>query len=75
MLSFEKISSSVQIFLNDHMSPMFALLFQFVIVGTGVLTLFAILGLVLVFMERKVSAYMQIRIANKVSTPVPTITN
>ncbi len=44
------------------MSPAFALLSQFVIVGLGVLTLFAILGLVLVFMERKVSAYMQIRV-------------
>ena len=62
MFSFEKIASSVQMFLNQHLSPLFALLFQFVIVGTGVLTLFAILGLVLVFMERKVSAYMQIRV-------------
>ena len=49
-------------FLNEHLSPVFALLFQFVLVGIGVLTLFAILGLVLVFMERKVSAYMQIRV-------------
>jgi NADH-quinone oxidoreductase subunit H len=32
------------------------------IVGIFVLTLFAVLGLVLVFMERKVSAYMQIRL-------------
>ena len=49
-------------FLSDHMSPMFALLTQFVLVGMGVLTLFAVLGLVLVFMERKVSAFMQIRV-------------
>lgn len=62
MFSFENITSSVQSFLGNHMSPAFALLSQFVIVGLGVLTLFAILGLVLVFMERKVSAYMQIRV-------------
>ena len=49
-------------FLNEHLPPVLALLSQFVIVGTGILTLFAILGLVLVFMERKVSAYMQIRV-------------
>jgi NADH-quinone oxidoreductase subunit H len=33
-----------------------------VIVGVGVIGLFAVLGLVLVIMERKVSAYMQIRL-------------
>ena len=62
MFSLEKITSMVQMFLNEHLSPFFALLIQFVLVGVGVLTLFAILGLVLVFMERKVSAYMQIRV-------------
>jgi NADH-quinone oxidoreductase subunit H len=44
------------------MSPVMAMISEFVIVGMLVLTLFAVLGLVLVFMERKVSAYMQIRI-------------
>jgi NADH-quinone oxidoreductase subunit H len=62
MFSLEKITTTLQIFLSDHMSPVLALLSQFVIVGIGVLTLFAVLGLVLVFMERKVSAYMQIRV-------------
>lgn len=62
MFSFEKITLAVQMFLSEHFPPMLALLFQFVIVGISVLTLFAVLGLVLVFMERKVSAYMQIRI-------------
>jgi NADH-quinone oxidoreductase subunit H len=62
MLSFEKITNSIQETLSNHMSPVLALLSQFVIVGLGVLTLFAVLGLVLVFMERKVSAYMQIRV-------------
>ena len=62
MFSFEKITLAVQMFLNEHLSPLFALLSQFVLVGVGVLSLFAVLGLVLVFMERKVSAYMQIRV-------------
>ena len=39
-----------------------ALWFEFVIVGVCVIGLFAVLGLVLVLMERKVSAWMQIRL-------------
>lgn len=41
---------------------MLTLLVEMTIVGICAITLFAILGLVLVFMERKVSAYMQIRL-------------
>lgn len=41
---------------------MLTTLVELTIVGIFVLTLFAVLGLVLVFMERKVSAYMQIRL-------------
>jgi NADH-quinone oxidoreductase subunit H len=62
MFSFEYITVAVQNFLGEHFSPVFALSIEFIIVGVCVLTLFAVLGLVLVFMERKVSAYMQIRI-------------
>jgi NADH-quinone oxidoreductase subunit H len=62
MFSLEKITSALQIFLSENLPPALALLSQFVIVGVLVLSLFAILGLVLVFMERKVSAYMQIRL-------------
>ena len=62
MLSLEKITSATQDLLNAHLSPMLALFTEFVIVGVAVLTLFALLGLILVFMERKVSAYMQIRV-------------
>ena len=38
------------------------MLIEFVIVGVCVISLFAVLGLVLVMMERKVSAWMQIRL-------------
>jgi NADH-quinone oxidoreductase subunit H len=62
MLSLEKLTASIQDFLNANLSPGLAVFSQFTLVGIAVLTLFAVLGLVLVFMERKVSAYMQIRV-------------
>src|SRR5678816_124933 len=55
-------TNSIHIWLNNTFNPTLALLFEFVIVGLLVIGLFAMLGLVLVLMERKVSAYMQIRL-------------
>jgi len=62
MFSLESITNSIHTWLNNTFNPTLALTFEFVIVGVCVITLFAVLGLVLVFMERKVSAYMQIRL-------------
>jgi NADH-quinone oxidoreductase subunit H len=62
MLSLEGITSSIHAWLNNTFSPTTALLLEFLIVGICVITLFAMLGLVLVLMERKVSAYMQVRL-------------
>ena len=62
MFSLEGITDFIHTWLNSTFNPTLALLFEFVIVGISVITLFAVLGLVLVLMERKVSAYMQIRI-------------
>jgi NADH-quinone oxidoreductase subunit H len=62
MLSIENITHSIDAWLNATFSPTVVLLLESVIVGVGVISLFAILGLVLVLMERKVSAYMQIRL-------------
>lgn len=62
MLSLESLTQSVHTWLNANLSATFALLIEFVIVGVLVIGLFAVLGLVLVFMERKVSAVMQIRL-------------
>ena len=62
MFSLEGITNSIHGWLNNTFNPTLALTFEFVIVGVCVITLFAVLGLVLVFMERKVSAYMQIRL-------------
>jgi NADH-quinone oxidoreductase subunit H len=62
MFSIENITHSIDAWLNAHCSPTMALLLESFIVGLGAITLFAVLGLVLVLMERKVSAYMQIRL-------------
>ncbi len=62
MLSIESITRSIQDFLFANLPGFFAVLVQFALVGIFVISLFAVLGLVLVFMERKVSAYMQIRV-------------
>src|SRR5215468_2238361 len=61
-MSLENITDAIQSWLNQTFNPTVALLIQFVIVGGLVIGLFAVLGLVLIFMERKVSAYMQIRL-------------
>ncbi|HEV3250594.1 MAG TPA: NADH-quinone oxidoreductase subunit NuoH [Puia sp.] len=61
MYSFENITNSIHSGLVRTLSPTIALLCEFAIVGLCAITLFALLGLVLVLMERKVSAYMQIR--------------
>jgi NADH-quinone oxidoreductase subunit H len=62
MWSLGNITHSIDAWLNESFNPALALLIEFVIVGTMAIELFAVLGLVLVFMERKVSAYMQIRV-------------
>ncbi len=61
MWSFSNIADSVHQALNETFNPTLAIILEMVIVGICVISLFAILGLVLVLMERKVSAWMQIR--------------
>ena len=62
MFSLEGITNSINTWLYNMFNPTLALLFEFVIIGILVIGLFAVLGLILVLMERKVSAYMQIRL-------------
>ena len=62
MLSIENITHSIDAWLNGTFSPAVATLLEGVLVGGAAITFFAVLGLVLVLMERKVSAYMQIRL-------------
>src|SRR5688572_13364379 len=62
MLSFHQITDSIQHWLQARFSPAGVLLIESLIVMILAITLFAVLGLVLVLMERKVAARMQIRI-------------
>ncbi|MGI8600609.1 MAG: NADH-quinone oxidoreductase subunit NuoH [Chitinophagaceae bacterium] len=62
MFSLEGITNSIQEWLFATFNPTVALLIQFAIVILLAITLFAVLGLVLVLMERKVAARMQIRL-------------
>jgi NADH-quinone oxidoreductase subunit H len=62
MLSIENITHSIDAWLNGTFNPAVATLLESVLIGLSAITLFAVLGLVLVLMERKVSAYMQIRL-------------
>jgi NADH-quinone oxidoreductase subunit H len=61
MFSLESITNTIYLWLNATFNPTLALTFEFVIVGTLAIGLFAVLGLGLVYMERKVAAVMQIR--------------
>jgi NADH-quinone oxidoreductase subunit H len=62
MFSLENITYSIDAWLSRTFSPTMVVVVESLIVGLGAITLFAVLGLVLVLMERKVSAYMQIRL-------------
>jgi len=62
MFSLEGITNTIQDWLNATFNPTWVLIFQCVIVGVCVIGLFAVLGLGLVYMERKVAAVMQIRL-------------
>ncbi len=61
MFSLEDITTLIHEWLNNHFNPALALLTEFILVGLAAITLFALLGLGLVCMERKVAAVMQIR--------------
>ena len=61
MFSFQEWAGQLHAFLLKHTGD-YTLLIECVIVALLAITLFAILGLVLVLMERKVAAHIQIRI-------------
>lgn len=62
MWSFSHIAGELHNWLSNQFNPTFTLILEMVIAGVAVIGLFAMLGLVLVIMERKVSAWMQIRL-------------
>jgi len=60
--SLENISRSIDQWLYNTFNPTMAMLIEFLIIAVCVIGLFAVLGLVLIMMERKVSAWMQVRL-------------
>src|SRR6266550_4722983 len=62
MWSFSNISKFIDDWLRVSFNPTWTMVIEMVIAGVCVISLFAILGLVLVIMERKVSAWIQIRL-------------
>ena len=62
MWSFSNIANNLDAWLHQHLPPTWVLVVEMLIIGICIITLFSVLGLVLVLMERKVSAYMQIRL-------------
>lgn len=61
-MSFEALANWIHNWLYETLHPTVALLVEFAIVGVLIIGLFAVLGLVLVMMERKVSSWMQLRL-------------
>jgi NADH-quinone oxidoreductase subunit H len=62
MWSFSEIGKSFDAWLNGLLPSAWVLVVEMVLVGVLAIALFAMLGLLLVIMERKVAAYMQIRL-------------
>jgi len=62
LFGFENITASIHNWLYNTFNPTIALLIEFILVAVCVITLFSLLGLVLIMMERKVSAWMQVRL-------------
>lgn len=62
MFSLQGITNGIHDWLTANFSSTIVLLIESLIVMLLVITLFAVLGLLLVFMERKVAARMQIRL-------------
>ncbi|MCF8252959.1 MAG: NADH-quinone oxidoreductase subunit NuoH [Bacteroidia bacterium] len=61
MFSFQNMTQEIHSWLSSLMSETFVMLVEMTIVGILAIALFAFLGLVLVYMERKVAAVIQLR--------------
>jgi len=61
-MGFEYISNAIHHWLYETFNPSMALFMEFLLVAISIITLFSLLGLVLILMERKVSAWMQVRL-------------
>jgi NADH-quinone oxidoreductase subunit H len=62
LISLESIANLIHEWLYSTFNETVAMLLEFTIIGVCIIGLFAMLGLVLIMMERKVSSWMQLRL-------------
>ncbi len=62
LYDFSYLTQAIHEWLSSHLSPHSVMIVEMVMVGIAFMTLFAILGIVLVYAERKVSAFFQQRL-------------
>jgi NADH-quinone oxidoreductase subunit H len=62
MWSFATLARQIDTQLKTWLAPAWVSIVEWILAGLAVISLFALLGLILVLMERKVSAWMQIRL-------------
>lgn len=62
MWSFSQIAGNIHEWLYQNLPPILAQIAEGLLLGISAIGLFAVLGLVLVIMERKVSAWIQLRL-------------
>lgn len=62
MWSFSDIATNFDFWLSQQVNPTWTLIIEMIIAGICAIGLFAMLGLILVIMERKVAAWIQIRL-------------
>ncbi|MBS1542105.1 MAG: NADH-quinone oxidoreductase subunit NuoH [Bacteroidetes bacterium] len=62
MYDFAPLIDSINTWLNGHLSPLWAGIVSMVLLGVAILAFYAVLGLYLVYAERKICARMQNRL-------------
>lgn len=62
MYDFAPLIDSINTWLNSHLSPLWAGIISMVLLGVAILAFYAVLGLYLVYAERKICARMQNRL-------------
>lgn len=59
---FSVLTQSIHDWLSSHLSPTGAMIVEMAMIGTAFMLFIALLGIVLIYVERKVSAFFQLRL-------------
>ncbi|MCL1934565.1 MAG: NADH-quinone oxidoreductase subunit NuoH [Candidatus Azobacteroides sp.] len=62
MFHFEVVTNWIDALLREHLSEGWTLLIEFILIGVVILTVYSVLALILIYLERKVCAFFQCRI-------------